>query len=245
MFIVPFVANSFVIRLGKIEKFDNAEIAALSLLTGRPRRFAARSDLIREGDAAGPVFVMLEGWACRYKILRNGTRQITAFLMPGDMCDLHPILWTEVDHSVQTLGPARVAIVPRSDLYALMMRYPRIGRAVYANQLITEGITRSWMISVGRRSSVERIAHLMCELYHRAQAIGLAANDQLDLPVSQIMLADALGLTPVHINRVLKNLRAEGIMGLQRSTLTVTDPVALARIAGFDDNYLSRRAVAA
>jgi CRP-like cAMP-binding protein len=184
---------------------------------------------------------MIEGWACRYKVLPSGSRQILAFLMPGDACDLHIGLLAEMDHSIQTITPARVVTINRVDMDNLMERQPAVARALYISQLVDEGTMRAWIASMGRRSSIERVAHLMCELYLRALNTSLNDGTPLSLPLSQVMLADALGMTSVHINRVLKELRQTGAMTLSRGSLEVRDPAKLVRIAGFDDGYLHRR----
>ncbi len=235
------MANAFVHKLSGLAKLSEADARALEHATGRPRRYAARADLIREGDEPGPMFVVLEGWACRYKILPNGSRQIMAFLMPGDACDLHIRLLAEMDHSIAAVTPVLAATVSRGDMATMMNRHPNIATAMYAAQLVDEGIMRAWIVSMGRRSSTERVAHLICELYLRAHNIGLVGDGPFALPLSQLVLADALGMTAVHINRVLKELRLAGAMGLKRGSVTVLDPVTLVQIAGFDENYLHRR----
>ncbi len=235
------MANPFVRKLKTFVELGHAETAAIERATALPRRYAARQDLIREGDRPGPVFVAIEGWACRYKILPSGSRQITAFLMPGDACDLHIGMLAEMDHGIQTVTPARVATVPRGEMDQLMNEYPGLARAMYMAQLSDEGTLRAWIVSMGRRSSLERVAHLMCKLYLRARSIGLVDGTECNLPLSQIVLADALGMTPVHINRVLKELRLSGTMQLRRGSLLIMNPVKLANIAGFDENYLHRR----
>lgn len=234
------MSNRFVDKLRGFADLAQADVAALEAATAAPKRFSAKQDLIREGDQPGPVFVMLEGWACRYKILPSGGRQITAFLMPGDCCDLHIGMLAEMDHSIQAITSASVATVARGDMDALMDR-ANIARAMYIAQLVDEGTLRSWIVSMGRRSSLERVAHLMCELYLRAYVVGEAVEQNVVLPLSQIILADALGMTPVHINRVLKELRLLGAMDLRRGHLLIMDPVKLVRHAGFDENYLHRR----
>ena len=233
--------NPFATKLNALATLDPIEVAAIQAQTIRVRKYAARQDLIREGDEPGPVFVMLEGWACRYKILPNGTRQIMAFLMPGDACDLHVNMLAEMDHGIQAITPATVATVSRHDMTTMMNDFPAIARAMYIAQLIDEGIMRSWIVSMGRRSSIERVAHLVCELYLRMRNIGLRTEGNFVLPLSQIILADALGMTPVHINRVLKELRLAGAMALKRGHLEIIDPIKLVQIAGFDENYLHRR----
>lgn len=235
------MVNRFVSKLQGLAQLTADDAAALRDATSRPRRLAARQDLIREGDEPGPMFVVLEGWACRYKILPSGSRQIMAFLMPGDACDLHIKLLAEMDHSIQTITPALVATISRGEMQALMHDHPGIATAMYSAQLIDEGIMRAWIVSMGRRSSTERVAHLMCELYLRAHSIGLTGESELALPLSQLVLADALGMTAVHINRVLKELRLTGAMALNRGSVTILDPVKLVQIAGFDENYLHRR----
>ena len=233
--------NLFVHKLRNLAELTDADVAVLASSTSQAREFGARHDLIREGDKPGPVFVMLQGWACRYKILPSGARQITSFMLPGDSCDLHAGMLAEMDHSIQTITPACVATIPQATMQQMMESSPRIARALYTAQLIDEGTLRAWIVSMGRRSSIERVAHLMCELYLRVNNIGGAAQGSIELPISQVLFADALGMTPVHINRVLRRLREAGVMEIRRRSLRVLDPAGLVKIAGFDESYLHRR----
>ncbi len=235
------MANKFVEKMSGLAELTPRDVAALEAATAHPRRYAARQDLIREGDQPGPMFVVLEGWVCRYKILPAGTRQIMAFLMSGDACDLHIKLLAEMDHGIQAVTPAMVATVSRTAMQTMMDEHPAIARAMYVAQLVDEGIMRAWIVSMGRRSSIERVAHLVCELYLRARNIGLTHDDEFALPLSQLVLADALGMTAVHINRVLKELRVAGAMAVSRGSVTILNPRQLVQIAGFDENYLHRR----
>lgn len=234
------MSNRFIEKLSNFAELAPKDKDALLLATSNAIKIAAKSDLIREGDRPGPVFIVLEGWACRYKILPNGARQVMAFLMPGDCCDLHIGLLAQMDHSIQVITPARVATIDREDMDSLMERHPKIAKAMYIAQLVDEGTMRSWITSMGRRTSIERVAHLMCELYLRSRNIGLSFDSHFILPISQILLADALGMTPVHLNRVLKELRLSGAMTLERGSLAITSPKKLVQIAGFDENYLHR-----
>lgn len=231
----------FVTKLNSLADLSAADVAALEKVTANPREYQPRQDVIREGDETGPMFVVLEGWACRYKILPNGSRQIMAFLMPGDACDLHNKLLVQMDHSIQAITKAIVATVARDDMERLVDKHRNIARAMYSAQLVDQGIMRAWIVSMGRRNSTERVAHLMCELYLRAHTLGLNDGDAFALPLSQLVLADALGMTAVHINRVLKELRLAGTMALNRGSVCILDPVKLVQIAGFDENYLHRR----
>jgi CRP-like cAMP-binding protein len=235
------VANRFIEKLCGFSPLSDAGIAELVRATARPRSVAGKHDLIREGDRPGPVFVMLDGWACRYKILPSGTRQVLAFLLPGDACDLHIGLLAEMDHSIQTIVPSVVATIEREEMDGIMERHSSVAKAMYVAQLVDEGTMRAWITSMGRRSSPERVAHLMCELYVRARNIGLTEEAALELPMSQLMLADALGMTAVHINRVLKTFRSGGAMAIRRGHLQIIDLPKLIQIAGFDENYLHRR----
>jgi CRP-like cAMP-binding protein len=233
------MVNRFIEKLKNLVDLSPSDVEALVKVTSNPREYAARQDMIREGDRPGPVFVILEGWACRYKILPSGARQIMAILLPGDACDLHVGMLEEMDHSLQAITVSKIALIPGEQMGTLMVEHPRIANAMYKSQLIDEGTLRAWIVSMGRRSSIARVAHLMCELYLRSGARN--GNDEIALPISQIILADALGMTPVHVNRVLRDLRLAGAMSLSRGALTVIDPVKLVQIAGFDENYLHRR----
>ena len=235
------MANRFIEKLRGYGHLDQEDIAVLTTATANPRKIPTRRDLIREGDQPGPVFVVLEGWACRYKILPSGTRQVLAYLMPGDSCDLHVGLWAEMDHSIQMITPGLVATIERVAMDAIMDTHRAVAKAMYMSQLVDEGTMRAWITSMGRRSSVERVAHLMCELYLRARNIGLTDGNDFSLPISQLLLADSLGMTPVHLNRILRELRLTGAMNPTRGSLLIADPKKLIQIAGFDENYLHRR----
>lgn len=232
--------NRFIDKLRHYTDLTEAEVTALTRVTSTSRKVSTKTDLIREGDRPGPVFVMLEGWAMRYKVLPNGSRQIMAFLMPGDACDLHIGLLAEMDHSIQTITGARVATISRVQMDELLDHHRGIARAMYIAQLADAGTLRAWIVSMGRRSSVERVAHLICELFVRAHWTDMTAAD-FEVPFSQIVLADALGMTPVHINRMLRDLRNRDIISLRRGSISVINPSALASVAGFDENYLHRR----
>lgn len=234
--------NAFVRKIRAFAALDDDDVRELERACKNTQSFAARYDLIREGDKPGPVFVVLEGWGCRYKLLPEGGRQITAFLMPGDFCDMHVAVLDEMDHNIATLTPARVAMIARPEMEALIASRPSLTHAFWRTQLVDESVLRAWIVSMGRRNAIERVAHLLCELYVRAANIGLIdGSGEFELPLTQVVLADALGLTPVHVNRVLRNLRENKAITLKRGKLIVADTGKLVRIAGFDDNYLHRR----
>jgi CRP-like cAMP-binding protein len=184
--------------------------------------------------------VILEGWACRYKLLPEGTRQITSFLMPGDTCDLHATVSNYMDHSIAALTTAQIALVPRSILETLIETRPAIAQAYWWNQLVDQDTLRAWLVTMGRRNGIQRVAHLMCELYVRADSRGLTAGGCFKVPLTQTVIGDALGLTPIHVNRLLRRLRISGLMTLAGGNLVIGDIAKLASVAGFDDSYLHR-----
>ena len=184
---------------------------------------------------------MLEGWAYRYKILPDGSRQIMAFMMPGDFCDLHIGSLEEMDHSVGTLTACQIVTISRDKMEELIVATPGLTHAFWRAQLIDQGVLRAWIVSIGRRDALERIAHLMLELYVRMRGIGLADDNTCQVPLTQIVVGDALGLTPVHTNRIIRELRERDIMKIVSGKLTILNIDELSKVAGFDDNYLHQR----
>jgi CRP-like cAMP-binding protein len=235
------MANAFVEKLRGYAPLSSVDEAHLIDVCRHPRRFPPGYDLILEGDTPGPVYVILEGWACRYKILPGGSRQIISFMMPGDFCDMHVAVLAEMDHSIATLTNTRVATIPRDQMETLVEVRPQLAKAFWWTQLVDEGVLRATIVSMGRRTSLERVAHLLCELCFRMRNIGIANDETFEMPFTQIVLADAVGLTPVHVNRLVGKLRARGAMEAGTGTLTIANIGLLAQIAGFDDNYLHRR----
>jgi CRP-like cAMP-binding protein len=235
------MSNAFIRKIKAYESLTLEEIGMLEEAIEPPRAVPAHRDLISEGDSPSSLFVILDGWACRYKLVPDGSRQIMAFLMPGDFCDIHVSELDEMDHSIATITPCKVTTIPRGKVEAIAASTPALTRAFWRAQLIDEGVLRAWIVSIGRRDSMERIAHLMLELYIRMRNVGLAHDGECEMPLTQIVLADALGLTPVHVNRVLGKLRTRGVMEIGAKTLQIMNIAELAGIAGYDDNYLHRR----
>jgi CRP-like cAMP-binding protein len=213
---------------------------ALNALYADPREMGARRNVIREGDRPDHVHLMVEGWAARYKLLPDGARQITAFLIPGDFCDLHVTILGAMDHSISTLTRSKIAFIPRARMEALTER-PSLAKAFWWSTLVDEAILRSWIVNIGRRDAYEAIGHLMCELHVRMKNIGLVDGDRFDLPLTQEEIGDALGLTSVHVNRVLQRLRSEDMISLRQGVLTIHDYRRLEEASGFNANYLHIR----
>lgn len=233
--------NILIKKLLNYEDLPPADVAALEGACLGTVEVAADRKIIEEGDRPNDVLVVLDGWSIRYKILKDGSRQILAFLMPGDVCDMCASVVEEMDHSIATLTPVTLARIPRRKMEDLLVERPVLTRAFLWAQMVDEAILRAWLVSLGRRDALERVAHLFCELWARAKNVGLSLDHSIELPVTQTELSDALGLTAVHVNRMLQRLREDGLIDLNRGILKITDIEALGAAAGFDANYLHRR----
>jgi CRP-like cAMP-binding protein len=233
------MATSALLRkLSIFADLSSEEVALLEELTNDIRDAAAKRDIISDGERPERLHLICEGWAARYKMLPNGARQITAFLLPGDFCDLHATLLGKMDHSIVALTPCKVAWVSTSKLDQLTATHADLTRVFWWSTLLDGAILRAWLVNNGRREALERVAHQLCELHARMMMIGLVEDDRLDLPVTQEDLGDATGLTAVHVNRTLQRLRADGLIELSRRVLTVKDLPGLQRLAQFDGSYL-------
>jgi CRP-like cAMP-binding protein len=202
------------------------------------KQVSPRRDLIREGDAPKSVFLVLEGWACRYKQLPDGRRQVVAFFIPGDLCDLNVYILKEMDHTVGAISTIKVAEISRDEFEQVMADHPRITQALFWNELVTIAIQREWTLNLGQRTAYERIAHLFVEMFLRLEVVGLTTGNSCEFPLTQNDIADATGLTAVHVNRTLQDLRRDGLVELHSRVLTIPDLKALKDAALFNDNYL-------
>jgi CRP-like cAMP-binding protein len=231
-------SNPLTRKLSHFAPLSPTDHLVLDRLTGEEERFAADVDIVTEGMAPRSVFVLIEGMAIRYRWLPDGGRQIMTFLIPGDMCDLHVFLLKAMDHSIRTITPARVAPVSRDSMMDMFTRHPRISAALWWSSLQEEAMLRERIVSLGRRDARGRIAYLLCELLWRHKAVGLTNGEVFQLPLTQTELGDTLGLTPVHVNRILKEFRASGLITMERHMLNLLNLAGLQAIAGFDKEYL-------
>ena len=177
-----------------------------------PKPVAADRDLVREGERATHCQLLIEGFACRYKLSEDGARQIVAFHIPGDFVDLTSLLLGRMDHSVAAVTAVQVAAIPHATLLGWLRSCPDLAQLLWRDTLIDAAVFREWVVNVGRRPAHQRTAHLLCELVARMRSVGLARGEVCDLPISQVKLADALGLSPVHVNRMIQDLRGEGLI---------------------------------
>lgn len=233
------MASYMIRKLEQFVRLSTEDRAALSRMTALGiRDLAPREDLIREGDRPRAVNVILDGFACRYKTLEDGRRQILSFFVPGDVCDPRVFILREMDHSIASLSALKVAEVPGDAVLEVTARLPRIAQALWWSTLVDEAIAREWIVNIGQRSATERMAHLLCELFVRLRGVGLVQDGGCDLPMTQTELADALGLSAVHTNRTLQELRSLGLIVWKGKRLTIPDLHALQNLALFNPNYL-------
>ena len=238
----PAVTNPFLLKLDNYTRLSREESDLLLKATAqRVRRLRPGEDLIREGERPREINVFLSGWAYRYKQLTNGRRQIIALLLPGDVCDHDVFTLQEMDHSIAALTPATVAEVSRGALDALTEGHPRIVQALTWETLVNAAVQREWTVNLGQRSAVERVAHLLCELFVRLRSVGLTEGESYPFPLTQIDLAEATGISAVHVNRTLQDLRSRGLVLLRSRQVTIPDFDALASLALFTPTYLHLR----
>lgn len=225
-------------KLEIFTEFSDEEKRALQAAMGPIRSYGAHEDVIREGDMGSGVPVVVSGFACRHKMLPDGRRQVIGYFLPGDMCDARVFILKKMDHTISTLAPTMTCVLPRDAIIDLTSRFPRVTRAFWWNTLVEEAIVRQWLVNVGQRTALERLAHLFCEIYIRMQAVGLATPAGCELPVTQSELADTVALSTVHVNRTLKELRRVGLVSMGGKSLLIHDLPGLMALAMFDPGYL-------
>ena len=224
-------------RLEAYVDLTSEEKAVLNAASSRTQAVDARQDIIREGDAPRDVHLVTSGLACRYKLLESGRRQIVAFLVPGDFCDMNVFILKQMDHTIATLSPVRVACLSPEQTNDLM-RYPGISRAMWMATLVDESVLREWVTNIGQRSATSRLAHLFCEMLLRLTNVGATNALEYQLPITQTELAEALGISTVHVNRSLHVLRTSGLVDFKSKKVVIHDLAGLKKEAGFRDNYL-------
>jgi CRP-like cAMP-binding protein len=225
-------------QLETIAFLDEDEKRGLKALPLRIRDIAEDRDIVRQGERPTECCLILDGLAARYKLVLDGRRQILSLHFAGDMPDLHSLHLDVMDHGISALTTARVAFVPHDAVRALIRQLPRIGEVLTRHALIDASIFREWIANVGRRPARERVAHVFCEVFVRMRALGITDEDSFRLPMTQAELGDATGLSPVHINRTLQQLRLDKLLRSRGEVHTVIDWERLRDVADFDLMYL-------
>jgi len=228
-------------HLAKLRARDDvsaAEEQAIRLAVAEFKDVPADQTIIRAGEFLTTSTLLLEGIMCRYKDLRNGQRQITELHVAGDFVDLHSFTLKRLDHNIESLTPCRIAVVPHDRLEAITEQHPHLTRLYWFATNLDAATHREWELSLGRRTALARLAALFCEMQVRLQIVGLADATSYDFPLTQTDLAECLGLTNVHVNRTLKELRDQGLVTFQGGKVTINDMAGLRRAGEFDPGYL-------
>jgi CRP-like cAMP-binding protein len=222
-------------RSGLLHESDRQAILSLA---HRTALLPAGAHIVREGDRVEQCCAMLSGFAGRHKLTGQGSKQIVSLHLRGDLVDLHNLLFGVADHSVQALTACEVAFIAKDAMLDLIEERPRVARAMWLDTLVDGSVFREWILNVGGRDGRTRMAHLLCEIAVRLETEGLGSTQKFELPLTQEQLADATGLTAVHVNRVLQALTLEGLISRTRRSITISDWARLARAGDFSPAYL-------
>lgn len=219
-------------------KLGDEELGALEDAIERVETHAARTIASRRGDRMAHSTLLVEGFMCRYMDARDGYRQLLSFHVPGDFIDLHGFPTHHIDHDIAALTEAKIALVPHARIDAIMAQRPHLAKMLWFSTVLDAAMHREWIFRIGRLDAMGRLAHFLAETHCRMHAIGRTQGGTFDLPLTQQDLGEACGLTSVHVNRVLRRMREEGVATVARGTVTVQDQTRLWRLGEFDPDYL-------
>nr|WP_232307220.1 Crp/Fnr family transcriptional regulator [Sphingomonas sp. Y57] len=231
-------ADRLLMKLRQRDDIDAAEEAALRSVIEPPQSYPARRVIIEEGEPLDRSALLVEGLLARVKDMRDGQQQISELHVPGDFADLHSFTLKRLDHGILALTACRIGWVSHEALALVVERFPHLGRLLWFSTNLDAAIHRAWTVSLGRRDATTRLAHLLCELQVRLEIVGLADMTGYPLALTQSDLANCLGLTSVHVNRVLRDLRERGLVTFRGGHVTIADPVGLCDFAEFSPDYL-------
>src|SRR5437588_12360848 len=230
--------HALVAKLSQFAQLSDQDVRLLETLCSPEERFRAGANIVVEGETPRSAFVLTRGMACRFRLVHDGRRQIVTILIPGDFSDLHGFLLKATDHSVAAIGPTRIAAIGREAVIDIIANHPRISAALWWSAMQEDAMLRERIVALGRRSARGRVAYILCELVWRQRAVGMAEDHAIRLPFTQTDLADTLGLTSVHTNRVLQGFRRDGLITLERQRLILRDIERLQAISGLTSDYL-------
>jgi CRP-like cAMP-binding protein len=231
--------NPFLHRLENYARLSQPDReGALRLWAERRQSFRAKDDVVREGEEPRFVRLVADGWACRYKYLEDGRRQVLGLFVPGDICDINVFVLREMDHFIAAVTPLTLAQISREVFEEVTLAHPRLLQALWWDSLVASAIQREWLVNLGQRSAYERITHLLCETYLRMRAAGLARGLTCEFPLTQTMIADISGLSTVHVSRTFQMVRDEGLMEIRDKVLTIHDLQAAMSACQFNPGYL-------
>ncbi|WP_230530801.1 Crp/Fnr family transcriptional regulator [Microvirga roseola] len=234
------MSHPLIVNLERHGPLSDEERQVLQQITARVVAYRPREEIVAEGSTPSHSSLILEGFATRHNHSADGKRQITAFHVPGDFADLHSFLLKRMDGGVGALTACRVAQVAHGDLREITKRYPYLTRVLWFTTLVDGAVHRAWMTTLGRMAAGERLAHFFCELRDRLETVGMTKGDSYELPITQEELGDAFGMSTVHVNRVLQELRAEGLIASHGKTLVIRDWERLKHMGQYDPGYLHK-----
>lgn len=232
--------SSLTKKLSAFVALSEADLETLARFHRRRRSFLAGHQMILEGEKHQSAFILAEGWACSYKMLPEGGRQIVDFQIPGDFLGLRSVLFRTTDHSVEAVTRIEASEVLASDMLDGFATAPRLATAILWAASRDEAMVVEHLVNLGRRTAEERVAHFLLELGARLRLVGLGETTGFDCPLTQYHLADAMGLSAVHVNRVLRQLREQGLATFQKGRVTFDDFAGLVDLSGFDTEYLDQ-----
>lgn len=233
------MTNPLLLYLEERDRLSPEEREIILAMSARERRFEAKADIVKEGAVPSESCLMLSGYSVRYHILEDGRRQISAIHLPGDFVDLHSLLLKQMDHGVAALTDCRVALVPHRLLRDITENQPHLARMLWLSTLIDAAIHRRWLVTAGRLTATGQLSHLLCEIWTRLEVVKLTDADSFDFPISQMELGDTLGLSTVHVNRTIRELRERNLVQWQGGRMTILDKEGLRRTAQFEPAYLN------
>ena len=232
------VDGPFAHKLKAFAALSDEDLATLAGLHARRRRFPAGRDMIRQGQREQTAYILAEGWVCSYKLLSNGSRQILDFKIPGDLLGLRSILLRTADHNEEPITDVNATEVHRDEVFRAFSTTPSLATAMLWSASRDEALLVEHLVGLGRRNAAERTAHFFLEMAARLSLVGYGGKNGYACPLSQYLLADALGLSAVHVNRVLRELREEGLVTFQSGQVRFDNFDALVKLADFDRQYL-------
>ena len=230
--------SAFARKLGAFVALSAEEFSALERLHARRKKFVTGRDMVHQGEVNQCAYILASGWVCSYKLLANGSRQIVDFQIPGDFLGLRSVLFRTADHNIEPVTLVEASEVLVSDLLDTFSKTPRLATAVLWAASRDEAMVVEHLVGIGRRDAKERTAHFLLELGARLKLVGLGTALGYSCPLSQYLLADAMGLSAVHVNRVLRELREVGLVTFQQGKVTIHDLDGLVALADFDKSYL-------
>ena len=230
--------SPFARKIGAYVALSDTELTVLEKLHQRRRVFPPGREIVHEGQKNASAYILAKGWACSYKLLPGGTRQIVDFQIPGDFLGLRSVLFRTSDHNIEPITRVEATEVIVSDLLLAFSQTPRLATAVLWAASRDEAMMVEHLVGLGRRNALERTAHFLLELGSRLKLVGLGTAGGYTCPLLQYLLADTLGLSAVHVNRVLRQLRENGLLTFQRGKVSFDDLPGLIALAEFDSAYM-------